>query len=161
MRLRSARARRRRLAARADRNPQEHPEVASARQACGHRVQRALHRGRRDRLPPGLRARLRGYRFEAPGLTLSLRARRLLGEGQEPGSARGYPRGRGGVELRIAPLKSAPTFKHLAQMAEQWTVLSSSDVWPRQRIRSPMGRTKSRSNAGSSPNLKPMEARLP
>jgi hypothetical protein len=49
---------------------------------------------------PGLYARLRGYRVEAPGLTLSLRARRLLGEGQEPGGARGHARGRGGVELR-------------------------------------------------------------
>jgi ATP-dependent DNA ligase len=36
----------------------EHPEVAAARQACGHRVQRALHREWRDRLPSGLRARL-------------------------------------------------------------------------------------------------------
>jgi bifunctional non-homologous end joining protein LigD len=51
-------------------------------------------------LLPGLYARLRGYRVEAPGLTLSLRARRLLGEGQEPGGARGHARGRGGVELR-------------------------------------------------------------
>jgi hypothetical protein len=46
--------RRRRLAARADRDPQEHPEVAAARQACEHRVQRALHCGWRDRLPSGL-----------------------------------------------------------------------------------------------------------
>jgi hypothetical protein len=32
------------------------------------------------------------------------------------------------VELRIALLKSASTFEHLAQTAEQWTALSFSDV---------------------------------
>ena len=88
--LRSDRARRRGPPSRADRNPQEHPEVATARQACGYRVQRALHRGWRDRLPPGLRARLRGHRVKAPGLALSLRPRRLLAEGQESSSARGH-----------------------------------------------------------------------
>ena len=42
-----------------------HSEVAAARQTSGHRVQRALHRGWRNRLPAGLRARLRGHRVEA------------------------------------------------------------------------------------------------
>ena len=37
-----------------------------------------FHRGRRDRLPAGLCARLRGDRVEAAGLALSLRPRRLL-----------------------------------------------------------------------------------
>jgi hypothetical protein len=93
LRLRPARARRRGFASRADRNPQEYPEVTSARQARGHRVQRALHRRWRDRLPPGLRARLRGHRVEAPRLAVPLGTRRLLGKGQEPGGARGHARG--------------------------------------------------------------------
>jgi hypothetical protein len=37
-----------------------HSEVAAARQTSGHRVQRALHRGWRNRLPASLCARLRG-----------------------------------------------------------------------------------------------------
>ena len=53
LRLRPARARRRGFASRADRNPQEHPEVAAARQVCGNRVQRAHSRGWRNRLPAG------------------------------------------------------------------------------------------------------------
>jgi ATP dependent DNA ligase domain len=47
-----------------------------------------FHRGRRDRLPAGLCARLRGDRVEAAGLALSLRPRRLLAKGQESGRAR-------------------------------------------------------------------------
>ena len=67
-----------------NRNPQEHPEVAAARQACGHRVQW------RDRLPSGLRARLRGHRVEAPGSPYrSGRADRWI-KGQVPGCARSH-----------------------------------------------------------------------
>jgi hypothetical protein len=64
-------------------------------------------RGWRNRLPSGLRARLRGHGVEAPGLTLSLRPRGLLGEGQKPGSASSHARGRGGVEL--TPLMVFPS----------------------------------------------------
>jgi hypothetical protein len=39
---------------------------------AGIAFQRALHRGWLNRLPAGLRARLRGYRLEAPRLALSL-----------------------------------------------------------------------------------------
>jgi hypothetical protein len=88
------------FASRADRNPQEHPEVATARQACGHRVQRALHSGWRNRLPSGLRAWLRGHRVEALRLAVSLQALGLLVEGQEqPKRPGGHAGGRGGVEL--------------------------------------------------------------
>jgi bifunctional non-homologous end joining protein LigD len=57
-------------------------------------------RGWRNRLPAGLCARLRGYRVEAPGLTLPRRPGGLLGQGQEPGCAGGHARGRRGVELK-------------------------------------------------------------
>ena len=86
-----------------------------------------FHRGRRDRLPAGLCARLRGHRVEAAGLALPVRPCGLLAEGQESGCAGGHARGRRGVELK-APLKSAPRFEHLAQTAEQWTALSFSNV---------------------------------
>ena len=46
-------------------------------------------RRRRDRLPAGLRARLRGYRVEAAWLALSRRPYRSLDQDQEPGGAGG------------------------------------------------------------------------
>ena len=52
------------------------------------------HFGWRDRLPSGLRARLRGHRVEAPGVAVPFWPRRLLAEGQEPGGARGHTKPR-------------------------------------------------------------------
>jgi hypothetical protein len=76
-----------------------HDQTDSDSDGGRHRLQRALHRGWRHRLPAGLCARLRGHRVEAPGLAVPLGTHRLLGEGQEPGCARSHARGRGGVEL--------------------------------------------------------------
>jgi hypothetical protein len=60
--------------ARADRRAQAHPGEPSQSSPRGHRLQRALHRRRRDHLQARLRARLRGHRLEAPRLVLSARA---------------------------------------------------------------------------------------
>ena len=49
------------------------------------------------RLPPGLRARLRGHRVEAARLALSFRPCRLLAESQKPGGTRCRARGRRGL----------------------------------------------------------------
>jgi hypothetical protein len=64
---------------------------------------RSLLRGKMAQsLPSGLRTRLRGHCVKAPGLALSVRPRRLLDQGQEPGRARGAARSRRGLELRRA-----------------------------------------------------------
>jgi hypothetical protein len=57
---------------------------------AGYRVQRALHRGWRYRLPSGLRARLRGNRIEAHRLGVPFRPGGLLDKGQKPGGAGGH-----------------------------------------------------------------------
>ena len=54
---------------------------------------------KRDRLPRGLQARLRGYCVEVPWLTLPLRALAALGEGQKPECASRQGGGPRGLEL--------------------------------------------------------------
>jgi hypothetical protein len=57
---------------------------------AGYRVQRALHRGWRYRLPAGLCARLRGHCVEAHRLGVPFRPGGLLDKGQKPGGAGGH-----------------------------------------------------------------------
>ena len=54
---------------------------------AGIALQSALRGRRRDRLPAGLHARLRGHRLEAARLAISGRPGRSLAQGQEPGGA--------------------------------------------------------------------------
>jgi hypothetical protein len=83
------------------RSPIEHRKRKLAkldqRPTSGHRVERALRRRRRDRFRARLQARLRGYRFKAARLALSLGALAVLGEGQKPQSASRDARGRRGL----------------------------------------------------------------
>jgi hypothetical protein len=64
-------------------------------------TRKSLLRGKHaGSLPPGLRARLWGYRVEASGIPVPLRPRRLLAEGQESSGARSDTRGWGRLELK-------------------------------------------------------------
>src|SRR5579863_2330141 len=54
---------------------------------------------RRDGLPRGLRAWLRGHRIEAARLAIQVRPVGTLGEGQESSGAGGTPGGRGGLGM--------------------------------------------------------------
>src|SRR6516164_6204585 len=94
LRFRSDRARRRGFAPVTDRAAQAEAGEASARSASGHRAQRARGR-RRHNIPARLQARLRGHRFKAAWLALSLRPVAALGQRQKPESAGRETRGRG------------------------------------------------------------------
>ena len=68
---------------------------------------RHFGRGRRHRLPAGLRTRLRGHRIKAARLALSVRPRRPLAQDQEPRCAGSETRGGGGLEpLRLCISRS-------------------------------------------------------
>jgi hypothetical protein len=71
------------------------------RLATHSRFQRVLRGGRRDRIPRGLPARLRGYRFKAAWLALSFGSGPALGEGEKSEGAGGEPRGRGGLGVAV------------------------------------------------------------
>src|SRR5262249_50756251 len=121
--LRSARARRAGPAARADRGPQTPARHAAAQRPPRAATQRAHRRVRRRRFSPRVQARVRGHRLEAARVALPIRPVEGLGQVQEPGSACGKTRGRGGLGMKAArnTKKSVPSLdvQSICEIAER------------------------------------------